>query len=412
MSSKKNSACRYCRSKALHQFLSLGEHPPSNSFIRPEEIPQERRYPLEVYFCENCFLVQLVDVVPAEIIFDDYLYLSSSSKVLLTHYAQLVIQASSRFGLKAKDTVVDIGCNDGVLLKGYKTPGVHLVGVEPSKVAEVASQAGFSILKEFFGPSTADRIMQKFGQAKIITATNVFVHVDDMVHFVNGFQRLLADDGVIIIEASYLLDVIDQVLFDTIYHEHLCYLSLTPLIPFLQKFDLEVFDVQNIAVGASGPALRVSIQKKNGPYHKEEAVDALLRHEKEWGVGKLARYQDYASKVAEIKKALSRLIEEKQAQGASVAAYGAPAKGNTLLNYFELDKNIIPYVADTNPLKQGMVTPGTHIPIVSEEEFLRHQPDYALLLSWNYLDFFLTHSEYIRRGGRFIVPLPSPIIKP
>ncbi len=365
-----------------------------------------------MYLCLNCSLVQLTDVVPAEIIFDDYVYLSSSSKVLLSHYAELVGEAAQRFNLGEHDTVVDIGCNDGVLLQGYKSPGVKKVGVEPSKVAEIAVQAGFEVVKDFFGPKSAELIVEKYGKAKVITATNVFVHVDNMHDFLTGVRKLIHDDGVFIIEASYLLDVIDQILFDTVYHEHLCYLSLTPLVSFIEKFDLEVFDARNIAVGASGPAIRVYMQKKKGKHPIERSVAEILAREKKWGVSKIERYADYARRVDQVKSEVLSLINEKKKKGAVVGAYGAPAKGNTLLNFFNITSEIIPYVAETNVKKQGMVTPGAHIPIVSEEEFLKQMPEYALLLSWNYLDFFLAKSEYIKRGGHFIVPLPSPAIKP
>jgi hypothetical protein len=412
MKHKKNSFCRYCFGTKLSPFLSLGLHPPSDSFLKEEQIPSEQRFPLEVYFCTDCSLVQLLDVVSAEDIFDEYVYLASSSKALKNHYGVLAGYISERLDLKSGDVVVDIGCNDGILLSGYSLPGLLKVGVEPSKVAEHAVRAGFSVVKEFFGASAVDRILSDHGKARVVTATNVFPHVDDIATFTENIPRLLAEDGIFVIEASYLIDLIDQTLFDTIYHEHLCYLSLTSVVPFLAKFGLEVFDVERIPFGASGPAVRIWSQKKGGPHLLAASVGALLQEEKEWGVHRLERYLGYAKQVEELKESLLHMLKDLRKKGARIGGYGAPAKGNTLLNYVGLGVEVIECIAENNPLKQGMVTPGTHIPVVSDQEFLEKKPDYALLLSWNYLDFFLQNSAYIKTGGRFIVPIPTPRIVP
>jgi len=228
---------------------------------------------------------------------------------------------------------------------------------------------------------------------------------------VKGLPHLLDDDGIFVIEAPYLIDLIDQTLFDTIYHEHLCYLSITPMIPFFKKFDLEIFKVDRIPFGASGPAIRVFVQKK-GSRKLNNSVPAILAFEKKWGIGDLETYRGYAKKVEKVKKDVLQLINKIQKRGAHIGGFGAPAKGNTLLNYFGLTAKEIEYIAENNTIKQGLVTPGTHIPIISDEEFLKNMPEYALLLSWNYLDFFLKNSEYIKKGGKFIIPLPEPKIVP
>lgn len=409
---KKTTECRYCESRDLIRFLSLGEQPPSNSFISPEEVELEVRYPLDVYFCQGCYLVQLLDVVPAEIIFDDYVYLSSSSKALKNHYEGLAEYITKRFGLKADDIVVDIGCNDGILLHGYHLPGLNRIGVEPSKVAEIVRESGLNVVNEFFSPKTAKYIVDVHGTAKVITTTNVFAHVDDIGNFVEGVELLLDDSGVFIIEAPYLIDTIDQILFDTIYHEHLCYLSLTPIIPFLARYNLEVFDVERVNFGASGPAIRVFVQRKPGIQKISDSVESMLEHELKWGIGKIDHYMGYADKVESIKSEVLGIINGLKESKAQIGGYGAPAKGNTLLNYFNITTEQVGYIAETNELKQGLLTPGSHIPIVSEELFLERMPEYALLLSWNYLDFFLEKSEYIQKGGRFIVPMPIPKIIP
>ncbi|HJW93097.1 MAG TPA: class I SAM-dependent methyltransferase, partial [Thermoanaerobaculia bacterium] len=331
---------------------------------------------------------------------------------LKAHYAGVVGDISSRYGLKAGDVVVDIGCNDGILLSGYPVEGLVRVGVEPSKVADYAEAAGFNVVRRFFGPDAAGEIAQRYGKAKVVTATNVFAHVDNIGGFLDGVPLLLDDDGIYVIEASYLVDLIDQTLFDTIYHEHLCYLSLTPMVPFFDRHGMQIFAAEKEPVGASGPAIRVWAQKKGGPREVQPSVAQMLADEKAWGVGDMAHYQRYSAQVEGIRRDLRALIDQVRNSGARVGAYGAPAKGNTLLNYAGLSSAEIECVAETNPIKQGLLTPGSHIPVVSEEEFLERMPEYALLLSWNYLDFFLRNSDYIKRGGRFIVPIPTPRIVP
>lgn len=412
MKHKKNTHCRFCFGNNLVQFLSLGNHPPSDSFIKSDQIDSEEAFPLDVYWCGDCSLVQLLDVVSAEDIFNEYVYLASSSKALKNHYKKLTELIVERFHLKDGDLVVDIGCNDGILLSGYPNERLVKVGVEPSKVAEHAAKAGFNVINSFFGASAVDKISNDFGKAKAITATNVFPHVDDIAGFTIQVANLLAADGVFVIEASYLVDLIDQTLFDTIYHEHLCYLSLTPMVSFLSKHGLEIFDVERVAFGASGPAIRIWSQKKGGPQAVRETVQSLLNLEEAWGVAKMERYSGYARQVEDLKTALTKLVKDCLKTGARIGGFGAPAKGNTLLNYLGFGPETITCIAENNKLKQGLVTPGSHIPVVSDEEFLSVMPPYALLLSWNYLDFFLEHSQYIKSGGKFIVPIPEPRIVP
>lgn len=409
---KKNHACRYCGGETLELVLSLGEQPPSNSFLRPDQIAGEVRYPLDVYRCERCALVQLLDVVPAESIFDDYVYLSSTSKALVQHYGRLAEALTGRFGLKAGDVVVDIGCNDGVLLKGYTLPGLLRIGVEPSKVAELASAAGFTVFRGFFGPAVARDIVAKHGPARVVTATNVFAHVDAIGEFVDGLRPLLGGGGVFVVEAPYLVDMVEQTLFDTIYHEHLCYLSLTPMAPFLAAHGLEIFDVERVPFGASGPAIRVFVQPSGAGRPIGAAVKRMLEDEARWGVGRPEPYRGFARAVERVRAGALEILSRLKAEGARIGGYGAPAKGNTLLNFLGLTPAVVECIAETNAWKQGLVTPGSHIPIVSEEAFIERMPQYALLLTWNYLDFFLGHSEYIRKGGRFVVPLPSPRLAP
>ncbi len=408
----KTTACRYCGSQKLVQFLSLGDQPPSNSFIKPDQISKEKRYPLDTYWCEQCCLVQLLDVVPAESIFNEYLYASSTSKALKNHYAQLAETLTKRFALKAGDVVVDIGCNDGILLNGYSLPGLQRVGVEPSQLAEEARKCGLNVVRSFFNKEAVDEIVRTYGHAKIVTATNVFAHVDRIDQFVANLPALLGDDGVFVIESPYLIDMIDQTLFDTIYHEHLCYLSLTPMVPFFEKLGLEIFDIERINFGASGPAIRVFSRKRQKSPKPMESIAKTLKFEKDWGIRSIHTYKDYAKKVEKVKTDVLALLKKLKGSGAKIGGYGAPAKGNTMLNYLGLTDKDLVSIAETNAMKSGCVTPGSHIPIETEDEFIKRMPTHALLLAWNYVDFFLQKSPYIQKGGKFIVPLPEPRIAP
>lgn len=402
--------CRYCGSSDLRAVLDLGEQPPSNSFIRIDEIDSEQRYPLELYVCASCWLSQLVHVVPGAMIFDDYLYLSSTSRALVEHYRRLVAEMTERLSLRSGDLVVDIGCNDGVLLRSYDD-ALTRVGVEPSRVAEIARSNGFEVIQDFFDEGVARRIIDKYGTARVITATNVFAHVDDISAFARAAALLIGDDGVFVVEVSYLPDLISDCLFDTIYHEHLCYCALTPMIPFFASCGLDITDAERIPFGASGPAIRLTAQTR-GRRSVASRVADLVAFEHAWGISSMETYVSFASRAQQIRGALRDLLTGLRTQGARVAAFGAPAKGNTLLNYIGASPSLIEFVADNTSLKQGRVTPGTHIPVVSDAHLLREMPPYALLLAWNYLDFFLAKSKYIANGGRFVVPLPDPRIVP
>jgi hypothetical protein len=408
----KREDCRYCSSKDLTIFCDLGKHAPSNSFIKKEEIKSEKLFPLELSICNQCTLVQLQDVVSGENIFKDYHYLSSSSKALVKHFSEMANYISEKFNLKSNDLVIDIGCNDGIALNSYKIEGLNLLGIEPSNIANIAKNKGFNVIKSFFNNETSKRIVSKYGLAKVITATNVFAHVDDMHSFMEGIPNLLDIDGILIVEVSYLLDLIDNNLFDTVYHEHLCYLNLTAVIPFIERFGLEVFDLQRKEVGASGPSITFFIKKKDSEIAVSDIVVKTLQKESDWGVKKLEKFIKFDDNIKELKSNTLSLINNLKLEGNRIGGFGAPAKGNTLLTYYGLSSKHIEVIADNTKLKYGKFTPGSHIPIVNDNEFIALGFSYALLLSWNYKEFFLNNSEYIKQGGKFIVPFPKPSILP
>ena len=405
----KRKTCRYCLSKNLKQLISLGDQPPSNSFISPKKIKKEKKFPLELYICRNCYLVQLLDVVSGKKIFDKYSYLSSSSKALVNHFNKFAFNLEKKFKLSSKDVVVDIGCNDGILLDAYNLK-FQKIGVEPSDVYKIAKNKGYKIYNNFFNIDIANKIKDKHGSAKIITATNVFAHIDNMHSFLNGINNLLDKEGVFIVEVSYLLDLIDQNLFDTIYHEHLCYISLYSLKKFLAGFKLEIFHTERKKVGASGPSITFFIKKKNSNRKILSSVKRLSMYEKKWGVNKLKNYVSFEKRVISNKIKTLKIIKKLKKDGNKIFCFGAPAKGNTLLNFYKLNSKSIDFVSDNSKTKQGKYTPGSNIKIVSDNFILKKNYKYALLLSWNYKDFFIKNSKFIKKGGKFIIPLPNPKI--
>jgi hypothetical protein len=404
--------CRICGATGLIDYLDLGAQPPSNSFIVPEDVAGEQRFPLTVALCPGCGNSQLRDVVAAADIFEDYLYLSSTSCALVRHYQGLVERALAMFEPATDALAVDIGCNDGILLKGYPEGRVRTLGIEPSSAAGHARAAGFEVVEEFFDGALARRLADSHGRAAIVTATNVFAHVDDIASFAAGVAALLDDGGVFIIEFPYLVDTVDRLYFDTVYHEHLSYLALSPLRLLFEGAGLRAFRVERQEIGASGPALRLFVCRAGSSHREDDSIPAMLRAEEKWGIADIARYRDFAERVGGASTELRRLIDNLRSDGHSVGGFGAPAKGNTLLNTVGFGPDDIACISDNNTLKIGKLTPGSHIPIVSDADFLAAKISHALLLAWNYLDFFLDRAEFIRRGGKFVVPLPRPEIRP
>lgn len=403
--------CRYCKSKNLVEFLNLGDQAPSNSFIDEKDFENEESFPLKLSKCNDCHLVQLRDVVSGSDIFDDYYYLSSSSKALVRHFEKMTSDISVQYHITDGDVVVDIGCNDGITLDAYDNNRLCRIGVEPSNAGEIASEKGHKVYKDFFGKEVANNIVENHGVAAVVTATNVFAHIDNMDGFMEGIPLLIKDSGIFVVELSYLPKMLDSNMFDVIYHEHLCYLSLHPLIPYLENYDLEVFHVEELDMGASGPAVRFYIKHIDNKIKVNTSVQAMIEFERRWGITSINKYKDFSSRVFEIKSKTLDMINKIIADGGSIGGFGAPAKGNTLLNFLELDESQISKISENNKKKIGKYTPGSHIEVISDEEFIENNFDYALLLAWNYKDFFLQNSDYIKEGGRFIIPFPTPHVE-
>lgn len=408
MSYVHKTECRICKGRDLSRVLSLGEHPPVDNFITAAQIQDERRYPLDVYFCRTCNLVQLLDVVAEDELFHGgYAYFSSASTPLVNHFRAYADDLKKE-QLSAGDLVVDIGSNDGILLQ-FLADEYRVLGIEPSgNVAEAARAKGIKTLDGFFTAAMAQDIAKKYGKAKVVTANNVFAHIDDIDEIICAVKELLADDGVFVSESHYLLDLIEKREFDTVYHEHLCYYSVKPLTRLFERFGMEVYDVRRVDV--HGGSIRVYARRAaDVPVHAR--VQELYDLEARSGLHTFERFADFQEAVEGIRDTLVSLVRGFRAEGKVVTAYGAPAKGNTLLNFCGFTADDLNYVTDTTPAKVGLLTPGSHIPVVSPDVLLTKTPDYILLLAWNYKDFILKKEQVLRdRGAKFIIPIPEVAI--
>lgn len=403
----KKKRCRICDSSNLVEYINLGNQPFANSFLKKNKISAEDKYPLKVMLCKNCGLSQLSIIPNPKYIFDDYDYLSSSSRALVNHYNMMVKNLIDRFDINANDSVLDIGCNDGILLNSYPGNFKNIIGVEPSKVYKQIKNKKIKIFNNFFSYSLSKKIKVK---PKIITITNVFAHIDNIKDFVKGLKNIMDDKSILVIEFPYIKYMIEKGIYDVIYHEHLSYLSLTPIKKLLDQFQMRIFDSIKINFGASGPSLRIFICLNESGPKKTKRLQAMLRNEKEWGIKKIKKYRSFKKIVENKTNNLRKIVCSKYRQGFKIGCFSAPAKGNTLLNYLNLDKNIISSVCENNKSKINKYTPGTHIKIINDDEFIKEGNDYALLLSWNYKDFFVENSSFIKSGGKFIIPFPNPKI--
>jgi SAM-dependent methyltransferase len=347
-----------------------------------------------------------MELVPPEAMFDHYLYVSSASDTLKSHLWDLSDDILKRYQLGAGDLVIDIGCNDATLLHGFKRYGVRTLGVDPAQnLATLTSENGIERCTALFNSETAKHIVSRWGKASIITATNTFPHIQKLPDFVDGIKTVLKPGGAFVIEMHYLLDLIEQVAFDTVYHEHVSYWALGPMKQLFEMHGMNVIDAERVPLHHG--QLRVHVQRQ-GEGQVRPGVAEILTLEKAAGLDRFETYERFAERALNIKKDLHETLAGFARKGQRVAGYGAPAKGNTLLGFLEIGPELLPYIVDRSPLKQGLYTPGTHIPVVAPERLLTDQPDYVLLLAWNFVDEILAQqAEYIKRGGRFMVPVPE-----
>lgn len=400
--------CRLCESKKLISVFELVSTPPANAFISKNKLNQvQESFPLEVFQCEVCSHVQLLVVVNPDMLFSNYVYVSGTSPVFVKHFKDYAEDVIRKFNLNTDDFVLDIGSNDGTLLKFFKNNGMRILGVDPaSKIAHKASKSGIETIPNFFDLILSKKILDKYGSAKVITANNVFAHVDDLIGLTNAIKLLLSKDSVFVFEVSYLKDVYEKCLFDMTYHEHLAYHSVLSLDRFFNNNGLEIIDVKS--VNTHGGSIRIFVQMQDGVYSRIKTVNDFIEKEKLLGLDKISTMKDFGKKINALGYELKTILTEIKNDGLTIAGFGAPAKATSLMYHFGIDSNTIEYIIDDSPLKQGLYSPGMHIPIVSSEILIDNPPEYLLILAWNFKDSIIKkNKQFYDNGGKFIIPLPK-----
>ena len=408
---KQQEKCRICSGINFEHFLDLGFSPPADQFLKAEHLMEpETSYPLTVQICTECNLVQLGQVVHHEILYrNDYPYESSTTALGKKHWQEFADSTSKVYSLSSEDLVLDIGSNVGVLLECFRNNGTKILGVDPaSNIVKIANERGIETWDSFFCHDIAQKILSSKGPAKIITGTNVFAHIDDLHAFMKTILSLLTDDGVFIFEAPYLGNLINLLEYDTIYHEHLSYLSLRPVVFLGEKFGMDVIDVQERDI--HGGSFRVFLARKNR-YSINPRVAEFHKKEDKLNLADFNILSHFSDQVMKNREELRKLLFELKSSGKKIAAVSTPAKGMTLLNYCKIGPEILDFATEKSSLKIGKFTPGMHIPIKPDHALVSEKVDYALLLAWNFADEIINNlSEYKKNGGKFIIPIPQPKI--
>jgi SAM-dependent methyltransferase len=401
--------CRSCLSKNLISIIPLGNLPLANALLSKPNLKEENRHNLEVMLCEDCGLAQLKDLIDPKNLFVDYVYFSSNSDAMLTSAAKLVESIVPT--LKKDALVIEIASNDGYLLKNYINQGVRVLGIDPAQnIAKVANENGISTLCAFFGEHLALDLLEQGKKADIIHANNVMAHVPDINGFIKGVKILLKEKGTAIIEVPHFLDLVKKLEFDTIYHEHVYYFTVQGLKPLFQRHNLDIYNIEKIPL--HGGSLRLFVCHRCTK-NIQSIVEEMLEEEVSYGLNHKRIYIEFMERLEQLKKTLKNELKILKSQGAVIAAYGASAKGTTLLNYFGIGKDLIDFVVDRSVVKQGMYTPGTGLQIFSPCELIKRNISHALLLTWNFADEIITQQQdFINQGGKFIVPIPMVKILP
>lgn len=404
----KASLCRFCGTPLSRTFVDLGVAPPSNSYLRTGDLARsEIHHPLHAYVCDSCHLVQLEEFETPEQIFSDYAYFSSYSQSWLRHCEKYCRTIGAQLGLGRHSQVIEIASNDGYLLKNFTAAGIRVLGVEPAaNVARVAMDKGIPTMVAFFGRETAKRLVGNGVRADLLIANNVMAHVPNLNDFIGGMKIVLAPQGVVTVEFPHLLNLMNEVQFDTIYHEHFSYFSLITASAVFAAHGMRLFDVEKLPT--HGGSLRIYGCHEDARHETTENVTALLAEEHDAGLDGNEAYSGFEDRVRRVKRSLLRFLTAAKDDGRSVVGYGAAAKGNTLLNYCGIGREFIDYVVDANPHKQGLFLPGSRIPICAPKRIRETRPDYVLILPWNLEDEIVAaNADIATWGGRFVVPIPD-----
>lgn len=405
---KNGYSCRLCNSSELSCVLKLTSTPPANAFVTKEQLHiTQKKYPLELFFCEDCNHLQLTEVVDPKELFENYVYVSGTSKVFVDHFKNYAEDLVERYKPSKNKYVLDIGSNDGTLLKFFKRMGYSVIGVDPAKkIASKASEEGINTINDFFNLQTAKRIEDKYSKASLITANNVFAHCDDLIGITKAVSNLLCPDGLFVFEVSYLVDVYQKTFFDTIYHEHLSYHSVTPLIKFFEKNKMTLIDV--FKVNTHGGSIRCVVKNSSNREQISNSVRSFIELEKSLKFHYKDTFINFSQKIEVRKKELYDFLLKIKSENKTIAGFGAPAKATTLMYEFGLGDDILDFIVDDSPFKQGLYSPGLHIPIFSSSCIETFKPDYLLILAWNFSDSIIKNNQkFHEAGGKFIIPLPN-----
>jgi len=401
-----------CSATSIVKAMELTPTPPGNDFLEKDEIGRdEPAYPLELYFCENCSHLQLGHVVDAKILYQkNYTYVSRTSSEFVKHLQEYAIEMTECFKIKPNSRIIDIGSNDGTCLGFFKEQGMSVLGVDPAiDIAEKATKNGIETIGDFFSKDLAIKLRESHGKANFITSHNACAHIDNLLDIVQGVEYLLDEQGIFVVEVGYLVDVYNNTWFDTIYHEHLDFHTLAPFEKLFELVGMEVISAQRIS--PQGGSIRIISQKKNGPFKRDTSVNELIKIESQLGLNKLETYNNFEKKINLVKDQLKQLITKLKSEGKTIAGFGAPTKATTLMRHFGLDETVIDFIVDDNPLKQGLYTPISHIPVLSTEALYDRRPDYVLILAWNFAaPIMKAHKKYSDEIGDFILPMPVPQI--
>ncbi len=405
------SQCASCSSSELKQFSDFGKVALAGGFLQRDQIEHERSFPLRLAFCEKCYLVQVIDIINEEHLFKDYFYFSSAIKTLQDHFIEYANEMASRFNLDESSTVVEFGCNDGVLLKPLANLGLkNIIGIDPAtNVIGSISDDRINLINDFFTTAVAKNVREKFGLADLILANNVFAHIPNILDATNAVKTLLAPEGVFVFETHYLTKVISELQYDMIYHEHLYYYSLSALVNHFDQFDMKIFDTRPVPTHAG--SMRYYVCHKNSKVGKVKSLRTkqLLEQEMRLGLTSFDTYKTFEAKIAKTKVELVSYLSNLKKAGLKIAGYGASGRANTIIQYCKINSALIDYMIDDAPAKQGFYTPGSHIEILTNEVLMtEHKPDYLVIFAWSFFSEIASKCRnFVDGGGKLIVPLPN-----